>query len=147
MPDPWYDPTLDPVYVSGGDPNQYPTYGRSGGGSIYGEAPPWWAVLGPGIIAGSSATLSNIFRKYPEQPTYNAARPYYSTTGGYPVGGGSPTSGPGQLGDWIAKNWWVLLIGGLILFFPGVQRRRNPAARSSRRRNPRRGRRARSRRR
>lgn len=98
---------------------------------------PWWAVLGPSIIATAGKDVQSILgNQYQGLSQPRVVYPTgYQGAGQYPYSG-SPASSPDALMNWVSKNWWILAIGGLILFFPGFQRRRNPA--SARRANPRR---------
>lgn len=123
---------------------------EGGADDPFGEGPPWWAVLGPGIIAASGATLSSIFRRYPETPTYAQTRPYT-------VGGGAPSAttnygGAGGVGIGIdgqgirlsdgSHIGWLpigaVVLGFVLLQSQGFSRRRNPA---TVKRNPRKRRR------
>jgi hypothetical protein len=147
----WGD-VADNFPITSGLPADGNIWDEGSGGSVYGEAPPWWAVLGPGIIAGSSATLSNIFRRYPEQPqttyrppTYGVEGATYRNTSSGGVGIGFDSSGL-RLSDGSHISWIVIaavVFGFFLLQSPGFSRRRNPAARK---RNPKRRRGVRARR-
>lgn len=123
------------------DDFQFPTWNPESG-PAYSEAPPWWAVLGPGIVAASGATLSDIFRRYPETPTYAQTRPYtvgaaapYSTTSS---GVGIGIDGQGiRLSDGSHIGWLpigAVVLGLFLLQSQGFSRRRNPVKRNPRKR-------------
>jgi hypothetical protein len=78
----WTDPTLDPEYVSGGDPSQYPTYSSDPGG---------FPLLPLAVNSGGvpySQLLSNIFVPRTARPVSIAPIGMSSTREGGSSGGG-----------------------------------------------------------
>jgi hypothetical protein len=149
-PDPYYDPTLDPFYVSGGDPNQLPMGESlppiaSPGPAIINTSPsatPAWIAL----LAGAEKTISNIFAPPATSIAQAGQNAAYSQTNRYPIYNASgqvvgyssypqtqgtvqpgASVGTGGLNLFGSQIGWgtIALVGGLILLIqmPGFTRR------------------------